>query len=193
MIITEDQLKAIVPAIQQPDADKYLPFLQSVLPAYHIDTPARIGGFLAQVALESANFSAVREFASGQEYEGRKDLGNTQSGDGVKFKGRGLIQITGRSNYASCSEGMFKDNRLLINPALLEQPQFAVESACWYWTIAKPLNAVCDHPEDWTTVWAHNGKTYTKIMWETLLVNGGQNGIVERTANYARARAVLGF
>lgn len=193
MILTEDQLKAIVPAIHQDDVDKYLPWLQTELPVYHIDTPQRIGGFLAQIALESDNFRAVKEYASGQEYEGRRDLGNTTPGDGVKFKGRGLIQITGKGNYSWCSEGLFKDNRLLINPGMLEQPQFAVESACWYWTTAKPLNAICDHPEDWVHIWDHNGKTYTKIMWMTLLVNGGENGLAERTANYERARKSLNF
>jgi putative chitinase len=193
MIITADQLREIVPTIKQQDIDKYLPFLQTELPVYHIDTAQRIGGFIAQVAHESAAFAAVREFASGQEYEGRKDLGNTTLGDGVKFKGRGLIQVTGRGNYNWCSEDLFKDNRLLINPALLEQPQFAVESACWYWTKVKPLNAVCDHPEDWQHVWDHNGKTYTKIMWLSLLINGGENSLEERTAYYERARKVLNF
>jgi putative chitinase len=193
MIINADQLKAIVPAIHQADLDKYLPYLQKELPTYRIDTPQRIGGFIAQVALESANFSAVREFANGREYEGRKDLGNTTPGDGEKFKGRGLIQVTGRGNYAWCSESLFKDNRLLINPPLLEQPQFAVESACWFWTTVKPLNAIADHPEDWTHIWDHNGKTYTKIEWMTLLVNGGQNGLAEREAFYNLARQVLGF
>src|ERR1700761_9555820 len=126
MVLTAEQLKAIVPAIHPDDLAKYIPLLQTELVAAHIDTPQRVGGFIAQVALESANFSAVKEFASGKEYEGRKDLGNTQVGDGEKFKGRGLIQITGRGNYNWCSQDVFKDNRLLQNPAMLEQPQFAV-------------------------------------------------------------------
>lgn len=193
MTLTAEQLKAIVPQIKQADIDKYMPFLQTELPVYHIDTPARIGGFIAQVAHESAYFSAAREFASGKEYEGRKDLGNTTPGDGERFKGRGLIQVTGRGNYGWCSQSLFKDNRLLISPPLLEQPQFAVESACWYWTTVKPLNAVADHPEDWSHIWDHSGKTYSKIEWMTLLVNGGQNGLAERVAFYNRARQVLGF
>lgn len=193
MTITAEQLKEIVPAIKQANVDKFLPYLQVYMPKFGIDTPQRIGGFIAQVAHESANFAAVREFASGKEYEGRKDLGNTQAGDGERFKGRGLIQITGRGNYKWCSDSLFLDNRLLINPTQLEEPEVAVESACWFWAKAKPLNSVCDHPEDWTHVWDHNGKTYTKIMWMTLLVNGGQNGIGERTANYYRAKQVLNF
>lgn len=193
MILTAEILKGIVPAIKQGAIDACLPHLNTFFPKYEINTPQRIGGFLAQIAEESANFSAVREYASGKEYEGRKDLGNTQVGDGVLFKGRGLIQITGRGNYKWCSRDLFGDDRLLATPDLLTTPQYAVQSACWFWKTAKPLNTVCDRAEDWATVWAHNGKTYTKIQWMTLLINGGQNGIAERTANYARARAVLNF
>lgn len=193
MILTADQLKAIVPAIKQGAIDTYLPHLNTFLPKYEINTPQRIGGFLAQTAEESINFSAVRELASGKEYEGRADLGNTSEGDGVKYKGRGLIQVTGKGNYKWCSRDLFGDDRLLTNPELLTTPQYAVQSACWFWKVAKPLNAICDHPEDWEHTWDHNGKTYTKIMWMTLIVNGGQNGIDVRTANYARARQVLNF
>ncbi|HET6255879.1 MAG TPA: glycoside hydrolase family 19 protein [Puia sp.] len=193
MTIDQSILQAIVPGITPGNLALYLPFLQQLLPHYHIDTPQRIGGFLAQVAEESINFSHVKELATGAEYEGRSDLGNIHPGDGVKYKGRGLIQITGRGNYQWCSKDIFADDRLLVNPDLLLQPEYAIQSACWFWTTAKPLNAVCDHPEDWTTVWHHNGKTYTKIQWMTLLVNGGQNGIDVRTANYERARKVLNF
>lgn len=193
MTLTSDQLKAILPAITQANLDLYLPFLQQLLPEYHIDTPQRLGGFLAQVGEESINLSAVKEGDSGARYENSARLGNVEPGDGPRFKGRGLIQVTGRGNYKWCSESLFKDNRLLINPALLEKPQFAVESACWYWTVVKPLNAICDHPEDWSTVWKENDKTYTKIMWMTLLINGGENGLDVRTANYERARKVLNF
>lgn len=193
MIITASELKEIIPAISEKALNTYISLLNTFMSKHHIDTPQRIGGFIAQVAHESANFAAVREYASGKEYEGRKDLGNVNPGDGEKFKGRGLIQITGRGNYKWCSESLFLDNRLLINPALLEQPDLAVESACWYWTVAKPMNAICDYPEDWTHVWGKNEKTYTKIGWMTLLVNGGQNGLPERMANYERARKVLNF
>lgn len=193
MTLTAEQLKAIIPAIKQIAIDAYLPHLNIFMPKYSIDTPQRIGGFIAQVGHESASFSAVREYADGKAYEGRKDLGNTQEGDGVKFKGRGLIQITGRGNYKWCSQDLFRDDTLLKAPDLLTTPQYAVQSACWFWKVAKPMNAVADHPEDWTHVWDHNGKTYTKIQWMTLLINGGQNGLTERTANYNRARQVFNF
>ena len=201
MTITADQLRGILPHITTVNLDLYLPQLQTILPHYHIDTPQRLGGFLAQCGEESMSFSKVKEdidAATAQKYEANPALGNKQIGDGVRFKGRGLIQITGRGNYTWCSKDMFGDNRLLINPDLLCKPDLAVQSACWYWTVVKPLNAVCDHPEDWSTRWPHdappeNQKTYTKIMWMTLLINGGENGLDVRTANYERARQVLGF
>jgi putative chitinase len=193
VILTADQLKAMVPAIKQGAIDAYLPHLNAFLPKYDINSPPRIGGFVAQVAHESANFSAVREYASGKEYEGRADLGNTSEGDGVRFKGRGLIQITGKGNYKWCSRDLFGDDRLLTTPDLLTTPQYAVQSACWFWKVAKPMNAICDHSEDWTHEWGNPVKGFTKIMWMTLLVNGGQNGLAERMANYDRARRVLIF
>lgn len=193
MTLTADQLKAIVPVIKQAAIDAYLPHLNMFMLKYDIVSPQRIGAFIAQTAEESINFSAVRELASGQAYEARKNLGNTEPGDGVKFKGRGLIQITGKGNYKWCSSDLFGDDRLIDTPELLTSPQYAVQSACWFWEVAKGLNAVADHPEDWTHLWDHNDKTYTKIQWITLLINGGQNGIDVRTANYNRAREVLSF
>jgi len=197
MILTADKLKAIIPGISPSALSTFQPLFESLLPMYDIDTPARIGAFIAQTAHESANFTALTEFASGSAYEGRTDLGNTQPGDGVKFKGRGLIQITGRSNYLWCSKSLFKDNRLIDAPELLVVPSNAIRSACWYWTVARPtLNFICDQPEGYTHSWRNpHGvvKEYGKIEWITVLINGGQNGIAERKANYERARIALDF
>lgn len=191
MNLTADILKGILPHITAANIDKWLPLLQEILPAYDINTPQRLGGYLAQVGEESESFAAVIEDDSGEEYNGRKDLGNTQPGDGPRFKGRGPIQITGRNNYEWCSKDLFNDDRLVKDPTLLEDPATGVKASCWFWTVVKPLNKVCDHPEDWTTVF--KGKTYTKIMWLTLLINGGENGLPVREANYARARQILNF
>ncbi len=76
----------------------------------------------------------VKELASGSDYEGRKNLGNTQPGDGVRFKGIGLIQITGRANYEKASKALGQD--FINHPELLEQPEWAVKSACWWWSNA---------------------------------------------------------
>lgn len=189
MILTADQLPQLVPLIKPAAVDTFLPHLVTYMPQFDISTVQRIGGFIAQVAWESANFTAVIEKASGSLYEGSERLGNIYPGDGPKFKGRGLIQITGRNNYTSCSKALFQDLRLLDNPDILATPQYAVMSACWYWQGWK-LNEVCDEPEEWTHPGEHH---YTKIQWMTVEINGGLNGIAGRVANYQRARQVLNF
>ena len=110
---------------------KYLPLLNKYMPEYGIDTPDKIAKFLAQIAHESGQLRYVEEIASGEAYEGRKDLGNTQPGDGRRYKGRGLIQITGRKNYAAISAAFGVD--FINNPYLLTEPDNAVRSACWWY------------------------------------------------------------
>ena len=106
-------------------------------------------------------------------YEGRVDLGNTQSGDGPKYRGRGLIQISGRSNYKTCGEALGLD---LINQAeLLEKPQHACMSAAWFWA-TRGHNTLADE-----------GKFETI----TRRINGGLNGLADRQMLYARALKVL--
>jgi putative chitinase len=105
------------------------------LPQYHIDTPLRIAHFLGQTAIESGGFVYLREIwgptPTQLRYEGRADLGNTQAGDGYRFRGRGLLQTTGRFNYDTLGRRLGLD--LLAHPELLEQPPTAVRSACDYW------------------------------------------------------------
>lgn len=193
-MITSQQLKQIVPQIKVSNLTVFTDALNDALPRYDIITHERIRCFISQVAHESASFNAVKEYATGNEYEGRKDLGNVNPGDGVRFKGRGLIQVTGRSNYKACSLSIFKDESLIKRPELLEQPKYAVESACWYWR-SRRLNEVCDQPSMWTHT-THNPDgtpkhTYTKFQWLTKLINGGLNGISEREAFYQRAKQVI--
>lgn len=143
---------------------------------YEINTKLRIAAFIAQLAHESGCFRYVRELASGKAYEGRKDLGNTVEGDGVKFKGRGLIQITGKSNYKNASLALFNDLRLLSNPELLEVPEYAVKSACWFWSVWAKLNDEADKGDF---------KTITKR------INGGLNGWGDRKSKYDIALQIL--
>jgi putative chitinase len=128
--MTNEQLKAIMPQSTEANRQKFLPFLNQYMPEYGI-TPEREAAFIAQIGHESGQLRYVEELASGVAYEGRKDLGNTQPGDGKRFKGRGLIQITGRKNYQQISDAWDVD--FIANPALLTMPEYAVKSACWWY------------------------------------------------------------
>lgn len=152
-------------------ADVWLGPVSDACNEWSINTPARQAAFLAQVGHESGCFAYVRELAGGKQYEGRMDLGNTEPGDGQRFMGRGLIQITGRTNYARCSLALFSDTRLLDHPELLEQPILATRSAGWFWK-THGLNEVADAGD------------FLRI---TRIINGGTNGLQDRQKLYARA------
>lgn len=142
-----------------------------------------MAAFIAQIGHESGQFRYVRELG-GDAYLAKYDtgklaqrLGNTPEadGDGQKYRGRGLIQVTGRANYEACSEALFGDSRLLATPELLEQPVYASMSAGWFWHRAG-LNTLADK-SDFLTI--------------TKRINGGTNGLEDREALYKRALEVL--
>jgi putative chitinase len=150
--------------------------LNDAMAEFGIDTPLRQAAFIAQIAHESGEFRYTREIASGDAYEYRADLGNTAPGDGRRFKGRGLIQITGRNNYRDCSIGLYGyAGRLLSEPALLEQTVEACRSAGWYWRTHR-LNTLADASD------------FDRI---THRINGGMAGLASRLAYYVRAIDVL--
>lgn len=187
MILTLNQLKQIFPKTSDVIIERYRPHLNNWMNFYKIDTFARITCFLAQIGHESGGLIYAEEIASGRLYEGRTDLGNTQVGDGVKFKGRGLIQITGRSNYAQLDKE-FGNIGLIEDPSILKQPSYAVRSACWYW-ISRGLNDIADKPDNWTKNYLN--KTRTKFEWITIKINGGLNGLADRVAYWNRAKKAL--
>lgn len=159
-------------------AQKWADALTAAMAGGEINTRLRIAAFLAQIGHESGSLVYVKEIGGPSyfaKYEGRKDLGNTQPGDGAKFCGRGLIQVTGRANYGKASQALFGDDRLLKTPELLEQPEWAAKSAVWYWT-TRNLNLLAD------------GAQITDI---TKAINGGLNGIDDRKARYQYALKVL--
>lgn len=144
-----------------------------------ITSPLEKAHFLAQVAHESDRFRTATEYASGRRYEGRRDLGNNEPGDGPRFKGRGLIQCTGRANYAAFSRWRYRDDRIVRNPELLALPGDAVAVAIWYWCVRAPecrTRALAD-----------------KLEGVTRAINGGLNGLDDRRALLARAKQLFGL
>lgn len=158
--------------------DAFLAPLNDAMVEFGIDTPRRMACFLAQIAHESGELRYVRELASGAAYDtGRlaARLGNTpeDDDDGERYKGRGLIQITGTTNYKQCGEALGLN--LLAQPELLEQPEYACRSAAWFW-YSRGLSSLAD-VDDFRQI--------------TRKINGGYNGWDDRVKYYERAKAAL--
>lgn len=167
----------IIALAKNPKSD-FLPGLVTgfnrELPAYQINTSLRVSHFMAQCAHECDNFRTMEEYASGAAYEGRAALGNTQPGDGVRYKGRGVIQLTGRANYRSYGAALGLD--LENNPQLAAVPENAVKVACEYWK-KNSLNALAD---------ADNIEAITRR------INGGLNGLADRQLKLRIAKSIWG-
>ena len=176
MSITQQQLLQILPNAG-PVAGFIVPVLNAAMVRYQIIGSKRVAAFIAQIGHESGQLKYVKEIwgptVAQAKYEGRKELGNTVAGDGSKYRGRGLIQITGRANYMTCGEALGLD--LINHPELLEKPQHACMSAAWFWA-SRGLNTLADAGQ------------FDKI---TQRINGGQNGAADRQTLYARALKVL--
>ena len=176
MPITEQQLLQIFPNAGR-QAGVFVPVLNTAMNRYGIVGTPRAAAFIAQIGHESGQLHYVREVwgptAQQAGYEGRADLGNTVKGDGSKYRGRGLIQITGRANYAACGEALGLD--LISKPELLELPQHAAMSAAWFWS-TRGLNTLADAGD------------FVKI---TRRINGGLTGLADRQALYDKALKVL--
>ena len=180
MPITAQQLLQILPNAGQ-SAGVFVSALNTAMNHYQIVGLKRVAAFIAQVGHESGQFRYVRELGNDQylsKYDTgslAKRLGNTPEadGDGQKYRGRGLIQITGRANYVECGEALGLD--LVNHPELLEKPQHACMSAAWFWS-SRGLNTQAD---------AGRFDTITRR------INGGQNGAADRRELYARALKVL--
>jgi putative chitinase len=182
MPITKEQLVAILPKSGKM-ADAMLSGLNEAMDKYQIITRLRRAAFIAQVGHESGQFVWLKELGNNA-YLAKYDtgtlaarLGNTPEadGDGQKYRGRGLIQITGHDNYLACSKGLFGDDRLLKTPELLEQPKYAALSAAWFWNSRK-LNDLAD---------------ISAFETITRRINGGVNGLAERVEFYNKALKVL--
>ena len=159
-----------------------LPYVEHAMRESGCTTVNRAAMWLAQTGTESLGLLYMEEIASGAAYEGRcKDLGNCYPGDGKRFKGRGPIQLTGRTNYTACSrwgyaQGYFPTRDFIVdNPRALEQLRYAFVGVIWYWTQARNMNRYADARD---------------IRGATKAVNGGYNGLDDRTARWKRCLAL---
>lgn len=183
--LTDDQLKRIYPNSTKANRDKYLPWINRFAVTYDVDTYERLCAFLAQVGHESGQLRYVEEIASGVAYDtGKKaiSLGNTPEadGDGQKYKGRGLIQVTGRRNYDLFNKwvtGTPMGVDFVEEPELLKESEYAVLSAFWYWD-SNNLNR-------YATLKEEDFKKLTKA------INGGYNGYADRVNIWNRAKEIL--
>ena len=173
MIITADMIKIIAPNSKTEIVAPMINYLNKYLPSYGIDSYLRICHFIAQAAHESASFRTLEEYADGSAYEGRKDLGNVNKGDGKRYKGRGIFQLTGRANYRDMSNKLKMD--LENNPTLAATPEVSVLTALEYWK-SRSLSTYADQ-DDVTTI--------------TKRINGGLNGFDQRKAYLAKAKTVI--
>lgn len=184
-MLTGQQLRAIMPVLPAAKGEAFLPLLQRALGEFAIDSPARQAAFLAQLAHESGQLRFMEELwgpTSAQErYEPpgtlATTLGNTEPGDGKRFKGRGPIQITGRSNYRRYGGLLNVD--LESQPQLAARPELAFRIAGLFWN-KNGLNELADEASP---------AAFKKI---TRRINGGFNGLPDRERFYAVACATLG-
>ena len=176
--ITSEQLLRIAGTSQlKSRIEQLTPGVNATFERFQIDTKLRMTHFLAQVMHESGGFRWLREIwgptAAQRGYEGRRDLGNTQAGDGKRFMGRGLIQLTGRNNYQQFSNALGVD--FVANPEWVERSPYAVLVAGWFWN-TRGLNALADQDN---------------VRQITRRINGGYNGLSDRERYLRRAKLAL--
>lgn len=175
-----NQLKTIMPYSSQGNRAKFLPELNKLMPEFGINTPLREAHFIAQLAHESGSLNYVKELASGSAYDTGSlalRLGNTPAadGDGQRYKGRGLIQLTGLSNYKQFQAYLGGAPDIISRPELLEQPHLATMVSCWFWS-TRGLNTLADKDD---------------LLAITKKINGGTNGLADRKQFLERAKKEL--
>lgn len=161
--LTDDILKRIMPNTTKAKRAAALPILTDVALAYDITNGRRLSGWLATLAVESGELKYQEEIASGSAYEGRADLGNTQKGDGKRFKGHGRIQVTGRANHQSYTNYLKKNQHLpfvdfVAHPERLAEEPYATDAAGWFWAVKIKANPIADKNDFLTTQVRVNGR-----------------------------------
>jgi predicted chitinase len=171
--VTTAQLVGCMPGLSSTKANTVLPYLNQANAEAQINTCDRMAAWLAQLGHESGSLVYMQELASGAAYEGRRDLGNTQPGDGRRFKGRGPIQLTGRANYAAAGKALGMN--LIANPTIVATNSVGFKTSAWFWK-GHGLNALAD------------SGAFSTI---TRRINGGTNGAADRNTRWAKCKAVL--
>lgn len=173
--------KAMLGIVSQARYNELAPSVNQALLQAGCNTVNRAAMFLAQIGHESMGLRYMEEIASGAAYEGRKDLGNTQVGDGKRFKGRGPIQITGRHNYTQVSKWAHSKGYVssadyfVKNPTEMASVKLGFIGAVWYWTVARNMNGYADAGD---------------IVGATRAVNGGLNGLDDRRNRWNVCRGI---
>jgi putative chitinase len=172
-------LRRVVPTLTVAEAKRLARDLGQAMVEHHITTPRRAAAFIAQVAHESGGFAYRTELwgptPAQRGYEGRRDLGNVKPGDGSRFRGRGYIQLTGRTNYAAVARGLRID--CVDHPELLATHLYAAKSAAWWWD-THGCNELADRGD---------------FVALTRKINGGTNGLADRQRYHRRARPLARF
>lgn len=177
MQITKTQLRSAVPNLYEKRLDDFVSSFNKWADTFGINTPLRVIHYLAQVFHESCALKYTEEIASGKAYEGRKDLGNIYKGDGVKFKGRGYIQVTGRKNYKDYADSEYCVGDLMSHPEWLANSPGNQKASMYFWKKNK-LNELADKDD---------------IKAVTKKVNGGYNGLSSREYYYRRFKRTIGL
>jgi predicted chitinase len=170
--VNVDTLLVAMPGLVRSTASSYLPLMEAAQREHNITSEMRSRMWLAQVGHESLSLRYMEEIASGAAYEGRKDLGNTQPGDGMKYKGRGPIQVTGRYNYTQAAAALGLD--LVNRPEIAADPPHAFRISAWWWA-THGLNEISDTGD---------------VTAATRRINGGLNGLSDRQSRYSRAQSL---
>ncbi len=177
MQVSKEQILRIMPNAAKY-VDNFLPYINGYSEVFKIDTPLRMAHFLAQIAHESCELRYTKElgnkayFAKYDNGKLKEMLGNLKTGDGYKYRGRGLIQITGRANYQAYQDSKYCQGDIMENPELLEKPLGAVKSAMWWWW-RHGLNELADND---------------RFLAITKTINGGTNGLRSRQMFLERAK-----
>lgn len=177
-MVSREQFARLFPGLTPSKQEPYCDALIAAMEEHGITTPQRISAFLAQIGHETAGLHYLQELG-GEEYfaryDGRKDLGNVQPGDGARYHGRGMIQLTGRANYREVGDAL--GLHLEEFPEIAASPEVGARIAGFFWR-SRGCNELAD------------ADRFTAI---TRKINGGENGLADRQRRWLIARQVLGL